>query len=195
MRTTLPVGASFVRRRTFVLLAAMAVALVGIVLIAQKPVSAHDHQIPNTVLMKGAKELQEGTKVVESSWDWPSGNNECVNLNRRYSTRFPETDSVGAGTKLRVRVFKSQRPDSFEIAAYRTVDENGAPSGQGRLLNSSLERVIRDGNTVAWDGVFSVNRPDRDYYLIAEGHWQDREGCGADQYAYWSFHVKTGSSS
>ncbi len=94
-----------------------------------------------------------------------------------------------------MRIFKSQRPDSFEIAAYRTVDENGQPSGQGRLLNRSLERVVRDGKTVAWDAVFFVNRPGRDYYLISEEHWQDREGCGADQYAYWSFHVKTGNSS
>jgi len=58
-------------------------------------------------------------------------------------------------------------------------------------LTNALERVVRDGKTVAWDAVFSVNRPSRHYYLISEGHWQDREGCGGDQYAYWSFHVKT----
>ena len=194
MRTTMFVGAGL-RRRMVVLLAAAAVALVGIVLIAQRPVSAHDHQVPNTLLMKGAKELQAGTRVVESSWHQPSGPNECVNESVIYSTRFPETDRVAAGSKLRVRIFKSQRPDSFEIAAYRAVDENGEPSGEGRILNRSLERVVRDGKTVAWDAVFFVNRPGRDYYLISEGHWQDREGCGADQFAYWSFHVKTGSSS
>ncbi len=193
MQKTTSVGVSG-WRRTFVLLAAMAVALAGAVLVAQRPVSAHDHRIPNTVLKKGAKELQAGTRVVESSWDRPSGN-LCENVNTIYSTRFPETDRVAAGSKLRVRIFKSQRPDSFKIAAYRTVDENGAPSGEARLLKRSLERVVRDGKTVAWDAVFFVNRPGRDYYLISEGHWQDREGCGADQFAYWSFHVKTGSSS
>ncbi len=194
MRTTMSLGTS-VRRRTFVLLAAIAVTLVGIVLVTQRPLSAHDHQIPDTVLMKGTKELQAGTRVVESSWDRPAGDNECVNVNAFYTTRFPETDRVAAGAKLRVRIVKSQRPDSFEIAAYRKVDENGAPSGQGRLLNRTLERVVRDGKTVAWDAIFSVNGADRDYYLISEGHWQDRDGCGADQFAYWSFHVKTGSSS
>ena len=194
MRATRSVGAS-VRRRAFVLLAAIAVALVGVVLVAQRPGGAHDHQVPNTVLKKGAKELQAGTRVVESSWDRPSGDNECVNENAIYSTRFPETDGVAAGAKLRVRIFKSQRPDSFQIAAYRSGEENGAPSGQGRLLNGSLERVVRDGKTVAWDAVFSVRRPDRDYYLISEGHWQDLEGCGVDQFAYWSFYVKTGSPS
>jgi hypothetical protein len=55
-----------------------------------------------------------------------------------YRTRFPEADRVAAGSKLRVRVSKAQRPDSFEVAAYRTVDEEGEPSGEGRLLKRSL---------------------------------------------------------
>ncbi len=48
---------------------------------------------------------------------------------------------------------------------------------------------------MAWDAVFSVDRPDRHYYLVTEGHWQDRQGCGSCQFAFWSFHVKTGSAS
>lgn len=178
--------------RMAVLLAAMALGLFGVLLLAQGPASAHDHQIPDTVLKKGAKELQVGTRVAESSWDRPSGDNECVNEWAFYSTRFPETDSVAAGAKLRVRIFKSQRPDSFGIAAYRTVEENGEPSGEARMLKRTLERVVRDGKTMAWDAVFSVKGASRDYYLISEGHWQDKEGCGGnDQFAYWSFHVKT----
>lgn len=51
--------------------------------------------------------------------------------------------------------------------------------------------MVENGRTVAWDAVFSVKNPGRDYYLISEGHWQDREGCWDDQYASWSFHVKT----
>ncbi|MDQ4128909.1 MAG: hypothetical protein M3151_13350 [Actinomycetota bacterium] len=31
------------------------------------------------------------------------------------------------------------------------------------------------------DTVFTVERPDRHYYLVTEGHWQDRQGCGVDQ--------------
>ena len=62
------------------------------------------------------------------------------------------------------------------------------------MLNRTLERVVRDGKTVAWDAVFYVNRPDRDYYLVSRGLWRDTQGCGEDQYAYWSFHVKTRAS-
>ena len=174
-----------------VLLAAMAVGLFGVLLLASEPARAHDHRIPETVLKKGAKELQAGLLVNESSWDRSAGDDECLNVSTIYRTRFPETDRVAAGSKLRVRVSKAQRPGSFEIVAYRAVDEDGEPSGEARLLSRTLERVVVDGKTVGWDAVFSVKNPGRDYYLVSEGHWQDREGCGSDQFASWSFHVKT----
>jgi hypothetical protein len=173
-----------------VLMVATVLGLLG-ALLAQSPAQAHDHQIPQTVLKKAAKELQAGILVRESSWDRLTGDDECLNVSTIYRTRFPETDRVAAGSKLRVRVSKAQRPDSFEVAAYRTVDKNGEPRGEGRLLNRSLEPVTVDGQTVAWDAVFSVNRPGRDYYLVSGGHWQDSEGCQNEQFASWSFHVKT----
>ena len=191
MKTTTYSGATGGRKLVVVLLAAMAAGLLGVLLLAQAPAKAHVPRIPQTVLKKGAKELQAGTLVKESSWDQLTGDDECLNLSTIHRTRFPETDRVAAGSKLRVRVSKAQRPDSFEVAAYRTVDENGEPSGQGRLLKRSLEPVVVDGRTVAWDAVFSVNRPGRDYYLVSEGHWQDSEGCQNEQFAHWSFHVKT----
>jgi hypothetical protein len=190
METAAYMGTRSGSRLMVVFLASMALGLLGI-LLASGAAQAHDHQIPNTVLKKGAKELQAGTLVKESSWNAPAGGNECVNESAIYRTRFPEADTVAAGAKLRVRVSKAQRPDSFEIAAYRAVDENGEPSGEARLLGRTLERVVVDGKTVAWDAVFSVKNPGRDYYLVSEGHWQDREGCGGDQFAFWSFHVET----
>ena len=170
--------------------AAVTLGLFGALLLASGTAQAHDHRIPQTVLKKGANELQAGILIKESSWDQLAGDDECLNLSTIYRTRFPEADRV-AGAKLRVRVSKAQRPDSFEVAAYRTVDENGEPSGQGRLLKRSLKPVTVDGQTVAWDAVFSVDRPGRDYYLVSEGRWQDSEGCQNEQFASWSFHVET----
>ena len=190
MKTTAYAGTMGEWGRMAVLLAAMAVGLFGVLLLASGTARAHDHQIPNTVLKKGAKELQAGISVFESNWERPSGD-LCEHVSTFYRTRFPETDAVAAGSELRVRISKVQRPDSFVVAAYQTVDENGDPSGEARMLRRTLERVVKDGKTVAWDAVFFVNRKSRDYYLITEGHWQDREGCGGDQYAYWSYHVKT----
>ena len=194
MRTTASMGARGGRSVMAVLLAAIAAGLVG-ALLASGPAGAHDHLVPGTVLKKGARELQAGTLVKESDWVYPADGGLCANESTIYRTRFPETDSVAAGAKLRVRVFKAQRPDSFAIAAYRSVDKDGMPVGEARLLSRTLERVVRDGKTVAWDAAFRVGRPSRDYYLVTEGHWQDREGCGTDQFAHWSFHVKTRSGS
>ena len=191
MKTAACSGATGGWRLTAALVAAMASGLLGVLLLASGPAQAHDHQIPDTVLKKGAKGLQAGTLVRESSWNRATGEDECVNESAVYRTRFPEADSVAAGAKLRVRIFKTQRPDSFGIAAYRAVDEEGEPSGEARLLSRTLERVVVDGKTVGWDAVFFVKNPGRDYYLISEGRWQDREGCGGDQFAFWSHHVET----
>jgi hypothetical protein len=190
MRTMGQPGTMMGLGRAGLVLAAVFLGLAGIVM-AQAPAEAHDHRIPATVLKKGAKELQAGTRVFESSWNAPAVGGGCVTQSAIYRTRFPEADSVPAGSGLSLRVSKAQRPDSFELAAYKALDENGEPAGEGRLLNRTLERVVKGGRTVAWDAVFSVKNPGRDYYLVGEGHWRDSEGCRGDQFAFWSFHVQT----
>ena len=173
------------------IIAALVVAMAALAAISP-PARAHDHQIPQTTLKKGTKELQAGIRVVESNWVYPTGDGLCADENATYEWRFPQTDRVAAGSDLRVRIFKAQRPDSFRVVTYRALDSKGVPSGEGRPLERILKRVTRDGKTVAWDVVFPVNRANTNYYLVADGHWQDREGCGgADQYAFWSFHAKT----
>lgn len=153
---------------------------------------AHDHRVPKTVLMKGKQEMQTGLKVGEYSWSYPSGDDgTCVAEQAVLETRFRTADEVAAKSKLRLKIFKSQRPDSFEIKAYRKVDENGLPVGVGRPLQRTLKPVVRDGKPVAWNAIFQVNRPSRHYYLVAEGHWKDKQGCRSEQFALWSFHVKT----
>ncbi|MGH3145307.1 MAG: hypothetical protein ACRDTR_05845 [Rubrobacter sp.] len=177
-----------------VLLAAVVLALASVVLVGQRPAEAHDHRVPDTVLKKGARDLQAGLKVNESSWNQPAGNGECVNQSVIYSGGFPEVDRVSAGSKLRVRILKSQRPDTFEVVTYPKATRDAQPAGKGRVLPSTLRPVVEEERTVAWDALLSVNLPNRDYYLITEGHWQDTQGCPGDQFAFWSFHVKTRSA-
>jgi hypothetical protein len=195
MRTTTTTGRLGLGKRLFVLLAAMVVG--GVILAVQGPAVAHDHRIPRTALMEGDQELQTGLKVAYSSWtDIMRG--ETVTVTARYEWRFPDKDRVPAGAELRTRIFKSERPDTFSVTTYpKAVRKNGeqVPSGEGRQLMVSLEPVVGDGRTVAWDAVFQVDRPDRHYYLITEGHWRDVQGAGADQHAFWSFHAKTRNAS
>jgi hypothetical protein len=169
-----------------------AVVGAGVVAGTQALALAHDHRVPKTVLMEGHQELQAGIKVYEFKWIYPSTGTICAFQYATLVTRFRAADTVVAGSKLRVRILKTQRPRSFDILAYKRVNENEIPIGKGRALPVTLRRVLQEGETVAWDAVFRVDRPNRDYYLISEGHWKDVEGCGGDQYAYWSFHVQTG---
>jgi len=193
MKTAANSGAGGGRRLAGLVLAAIAVPLVAGMLVSQDPAVAHDHRVPGTVLEKGARELQAGTRVFESSWNSPAGGGECVTQSAIYRTRFPQIDVVAAGSKLQAHIHKAQRPDSFRISAWRGLDRNGEPAGEGRPLGRTLERVVRKGKTVGWDAVFSVEEAGRDYYLVGEGHWQDRDGCPGDQFASWSFHVTTRS--
>lgn len=178
------------RRLAGLILAATVLGLFGVML-AQARAEAHDHRVPRTVLKKGAGELQAGIRVFESSWNAPAVGGGCVTQSAVYRTRFPGADTVVAGGKLRVRVLKAQRPDSFEIVAWRGLDEDGEPAGEAQRLGRTLERVVRGGKTVAWDAVFSVDEAGREYYLAGEGHWRDSQGCRGDQFASWGFHVTT----
>lgn len=194
MHTTAYTAAGGWRMRIVVLLAAMVVALAGVFWVGQRPANAHDHLIPKTVLVKGDKELQAGRLVKESSWTYLDGEGGMNTDTAYYYWRFPEVDRVAAGSEMRLRIFKDRQPETFMLAAYPRVDERGRPSGEKRLLSPSFEPVVRDGLTVAWDAVFDLDRPDRHYYLVGRGHWQDAEGSGEQQYASWAFHAKTRSA-
>lgn len=182
------------RRVVTVLFSAVAVVILGAiaVTVGAPPAEAHDHRIPKTVLKKGSQDLQTGFKVAESEWHYALGGGRCGGAHTDYAFRFPGADRVAAKSALRVRIFKVQRPDSLKITAHRKVNEDDYPIGKPQVLKRTLSPVVRGGKTVAWDARFRVSQLSRDYYLVTEGHWRDREGCGGDQYAFWSFHVRTG---
>ena len=63
-----------------------------------------------------------------------------------------------AGSTFHVRILRSQWPERFSISAYQKVDEWGFPAGRARRLDTSLQRVVEDGWTVAWDVFFPRER-------------------------------------
>lgn len=174
-----------------VLMACALAVSVGVLAVAQGPAFSHDPRVPGTALVKGERQLQLGRKVEEYSWTSRADDGSCLTEQALLTYSYPAVDRVAPGSKLRVRISKRERPEAFTIAAYRKVNADNFPAGRGRKLQRTLERVLRDGRTVAWDAVFRVKGPSRHYYLVADGHWRDSEGCGSDQFALWSFHVKT----
>jgi hypothetical protein len=188
-------GASFPRidgwRGALALLAALSAAMVVIFLVVPAPAGAHDHRVPKTVLAEGKQELQTGRKVWEYVWYAPADDGVCAQQNAILTFGFPRhVPTVAAGSKLRVRINKAQKPRSFEIFETNEIGEKTAD------VSLRLKPVVREARTVAWDAVFRVDRATTDYRLVAEGHWADREDCGpADQFAFWTFRLRTGSAS
>jgi len=169
----------------------MAVALVGIATVqASAQEGSRDRQPPDAALIEGSQILQLGhqgsycwTYFTEQGWF-----GRCVDTLPSY----PAADRVEAGSQLYITLRKPQRPDRFRIYAYRDVDQDGFPIGDAQRLSTSLERVVRDGRTVGWDVLFSVNRPGRHYYLDAEGQWNHvRDSKASYGDSSWHFHVKT----
>ena len=179
------------RKWAAVLFASIVLGAVGLVLYSQ-PAVAHDHQPPETVLMKGSKELQAGRLTDEYRWSYPSRSGKaCWTDEATIPLAFPRSlPTVATGSTLKVRVYKRQEPRPIVI---QEIDREGQPRGE---VAANMRPVARDGKTVAWDAVFTVDRPDTVYRLLAEGHWQDQdcsvEPIESDQFARWSFRLKTG---
>lgn len=180
------------RKLAVVLFAVIALGTVGVFLYSQ-PAVAHDHEPPKTVLMKGSKELQAGRLTDEYRWSYtsPSGK-ACWTDEATIPFAFPRgLPTVAAGSTLKVRVYKRHEPRPMLI---QEIDLEGQPRGE---VAAKMRPVVRDGKTVAWNAVFTVDRPNTLYRLMAEGHWQDRdcsvEPIDPDQFARWTFRLKTGS--
>ena len=179
------------RKWAAVLFAAIFLGAIGVFL-ASEPASAHDHHPPKTVLMKGGKELQAGRLTDEYRWSYPSRNgNACWTDEAFGFLAFPKgLPTVAVGSTLKLRVYKGQEPRPMLI---QEIDREGQPRGE---VAARLRPVVRDGRTVAWDAVFTVDRLNTVYRLLAGGHWQERdcsvEPVDPDEFARWSFRLKTG---
>lgn len=129
-----------------VVVACALVLSVVVLAVAQAPAYSHDHRPPNApFLYKGQQELQRA-RWQEYCWFLiPSpdgfGTLDCT----LFATTFPVADPLGAGSTLHLRILKVQRPVSFGMRAWRSVDANGTPTRRSQLLPSTLRPVRQDG--------------------------------------------------
>jgi hypothetical protein len=178
--------------RTLVLvmmIAAMALAGTAI-FSAEARAGSFSDGFPKQVLKKGATVLQHGY-FFYGTWNWyEAGEWNKVYADGTYD--YPRADTVRAGSKLRIRINKPERPAAFRIRAYKEVDQFSNPIGTGRLLNTTFGRVERDGKTVAWNIYFRINRSGHHYYLETHGRWARVAGTHIS-YGHESrhYHVKT----
>lgn len=149
-------------------------------------VFADDHKPPRTVL-KSQVGNQRGLLI---SYCWTKADDggfiaTCADGFIRFR-RALKTDSRA----VRIRFKKSDAPQDLSIRRWRSVDENEQPVGKGKPVDYELKAHKSSGEIVAYDAVFKVPSNPGHFYVAAFGVWQDTEGSGADQDAYWTYHVK-----
>lgn len=161
-----------------------AMAVIPGVAFTQAPSHARDSGPPDAVLKEGKNRLQEG-RLGSYCWPSPSGY-RCVDA---VSPPFPESaPDVKAGRRLHVRIREPEKPDVLNLVTYRGADKKGFPVGKMRRIKTNLRPVAEGGRTVAWDAVFRVRHPGRQYYLDLFGVWG--EGTASRRDASWAFHVE-----
>ena len=144
---------------------------------------------PRTALLANGEQLQRGAHWAGC---WTTGYPDGTYVTRCADgfPQFPDVDVVRPGTRVTIRVLKSQRPKEVLIYAWRRVDRYGMVVGTAQELPYKRRRVrLADG--IAWDFSFELSNNPRHYYLSVTGVWRDEEGGGTTQDASWAFRVRT----
>lgn len=165
----------------------LAILGVALVVVSVPSAEAHDHRVPQVILMTG-----EGRDHgVHYYGEWATGEDDYCTVGIGEGPRtFPE-EGVGfeAGDPVQIRIFKRRRPAHIELWYFRRVDQAGFARGDPTELPFRLQRHLVDGRVAGWDIVF---RPEgsRHYYIDFFGTWQDEEGCDYAQHGAWAFHAE-----
>jgi hypothetical protein len=175
---------------TFVVVLTMVMAAIAVVA-AEARAGSFSDGFPKQVLMKGETKLQDGN-FYYGTWNWYEAG-EWNKVHADGFGGFPRADTVRAGSRLHIKTNKPERPAVFRIRAYYEEPEQwSTPTEKGRLLDTTLRRVERDGKTVGWNVFFRVREPDRHYYLETSARWERVPDTHISYgMSHENFHVKT----
>ena len=162
--------------------------MVAAVVAASVPAVAHDHRPPRTKLT--ARNVEQAGRLGSYCWshagDEP-GFHERLCVDAIFS--WPQAQRTRAGRPARIRIFKTTAPEDFSLRAWRRVDENQFPVGDGRALKHQIRQATVDGRTVH-DVTFRLPGRPGHLYIEMFGTWQDTEGGDTLQDAFWHFHLR-----
>jgi RTX calcium-binding nonapeptide repeat (4 copies) len=157
---------------------AAAMAILAVVAVTSS-VSAARRPPPATLVHNG-ETLQKG-KLGTYCWTFPGGGG-CADT---FGYQFPRGVWVPAGATVAIRLDKDEKPNNFDVTAWRKVDNDGQPIGDGRGLRNRLSPIKENGDVVAWKATFELRRGGRHYYLSTFVKWADKGDASYD------FHAKT----
>jgi hypothetical protein len=139
--------------------------------------AAGPDEAPQATVRNGGEKIQ---RAPLTAWCWP-GEDGGMGCSEVTPMKWPRVDVVEAGSRVRLRLHWSQRPRETHVDSYRSIGRNGKPKDRGQDLEWRRSRVVRNGETVAWDVIFRV-REVRHHYVKTMVHF--RKGL-----LVWNAHV------
>lgn len=154
------------------------------------PGRAHDHLAPKTFLVTSTEQrLQEGL-LASNCW-MQRRRDRYVQHCADASWQFPPPTAVASGIfELRLLTLKDQRPRDVLLKAWRAIDKDQQPIGDGEEIEVEVRRKRLDNGSVAYllrGTTYVVG----DLYLWAFARWRDEEGSDFVQDAAWTYHVRS----
>jgi len=150
--------------------------------------AAHDHEPPKVML----KSRENSQKALLGTYCWVKATGEpglflsqCADA----TWSFPRAREARAGRKARIRFYKAQPPKNLSLRRWRQLNSSGSPRGRGRSVHYELFKRTLYGEVV-YDAAFRLPRKNGHVYFAALAKWDDIEGSGSEQDAYWTFHLK-----
>jgi len=160
---------------------------IALVTVLSSGAQAHDHKTPS-ISLRSAAGVQQGA-LRFSSWSYPSGP-RCVTQDSTGTGEFPPAQQVERGRQLiRFRFHYQRKPRRVVISIARPrSSEESAPA---RRVNVRLVPGRRDGKVRSWRAIWRP-RLRGEYLIEAYAKWRDIEGCGAQEYVSYRFHLQAG---
>ena len=135
-------------------------------------------------MLRSSDARQEGN-LGSYCWDFEGGG-QCADT---FGYNFPRADATPSGRAARIRIRRNHKPSSARLHAWRHVDEDGQPQGDGWRVARDIKKRARDGRTV-YDIVFRLPKKPGHLYLSLFARWRPREGRYGAGDASYDFHLK-----
>lgn len=144
---------------------------------------AHDHRPPKTVLRSG--DARQRGNLGTFCWS-EEGGGQCVDTS---GYGFPFGEDVGAGRRVRIRVRRDQKPENTHLHAWRHVDDEREPQGDGWGIPHRVKKRTWGDRTV-YDIIFRAPNKGEHAYLSLDADFDVRPGKFGAGDANYNYHLR-----
>jgi len=146
-----------------------------------------NRKTPPRISLRYQGEVVQRARPFTFCWAYSNGDGTGTGMCADGFPRYPEPAEVQSPARLTLRIHYPAKPEEWFLHAYREVvrhEHRDEPVGNPETIPFKLRAKRVRGKIRAWDVVFRVEEPLRDYYLDTGG--QLRQGD-----AFYALHVQT----